>query len=330
MVSQLEIEQSNSLINDTNSPCVAVFVGGTSGIGKLIIQALVSRGTSLKVYLIGRKSSRERTQVFIEELNAINPKAQIIWTEGEVSLLAETKRICSIINARESSVDLLFLSTGYTPFGPRNETSEGLDISLSLTYYSRMLLLFHLLPLLKFSKTPRVINVRGGGMERTSVNLDDLDLRQPGNFGAISAVTHNIAMTTTILDRLARENSEVVFIHSCPGWVDTGNVRRGEPGWLLTWFIWLVLDPLIKLFSISDEVSAQRHLFQCTSGAFGGQGTPWTGGPGINTMGTTENGLFLVNYRCNSSPNAKVVGNLRKTAQQRVWDHTLQMLQPYL
>ena len=123
----------------------------------------------------------------------------------------------------------------------------------------------------------------------------------------------------------------MTFVHSWPGWVDTGNVNRGvdaNSAW--SWFVWLVLRHLITLFSFTDEESAQRHLFQCTSAAYGGRGTPWKGKPGVNTRGTQENGLFLVNYRCDCTPNAKVVRLLRDKAREMVWIHTQEVLQPYL
>ena len=96
------------------------------------------------------------------------------------------------------------------------------------------------------------------------------------------------------------------------------------------WVIWLVLEPLIAIFSFSDEKTAQRHLFQSTSAAFGGRGVPWKGKPGINTTGTSTDGLFLVNYSCDSTPNAKVISGLRETAQGKLWDHTQEVLGPYL
>src|ERR1700761_8745383 len=146
MVSIKEIRASNALINDATGPRVAVFVGGTSGIGKFTVKALVAAGTSVRIYLIGRRSSAESSRAFIEELAAINPKAEVVWTEGEISLLADSKRVCEIIKSKESRVDLLFLSAGYAPFGTRQETSEGIEIAQSLEYYSRILFIQHLLP----------------------------------------------------------------------------------------------------------------------------------------------------------------------------------------
>jgi NAD(P)-dependent dehydrogenase (short-subunit alcohol dehydrogenase family) len=334
MVSYKDIQASNALINDATAPRVAVFVGGTSGVGKLTIQALVATGASMRIYLVGRKSSEERTLVFIEGLHKINPKAEIIWTEGEVALLIETKRVCQIIKHKESHIDLLFLTTGFAPFGTRKETDEGIEISQSLVYYSRMLFIIHLLPLLEKAEAPRVVSVLGGGMEWSTIDLDDIDLKKPGNFGTVKNHMHYGAMTTTTLEKLSNDNPNVTFIHSRPGWVNTGNVQRGldpdSPNSVMAWFVWLILEPLIGLLSFRDEESGQRNLFQSTSAAFGGHGVPWKGKPGMNSLEKPENGLFLVSPKCNCTPNAKVVRSLREKVLGKVWDHTQEVLQPYL
>ena len=332
MVSYKDIQASNALINDATAPRVAVFVGGTSGIGKLTVRALVATGASVRIYLVGRKSSEERTHTFIQELHALNPKADVIWTEGEVALLAETKRICEAIKGKESRIDLLFLTTGYAPFGTRRETAEGLEIVQSLEYYARMLFILHLLPLLDAAEAPKVVSVLAGGLERAgSLDLDDLDLKKPRNFGAMKAQTQYPAMNTTTLEKLADDNPNITFIHSWPGLVNTGNVRRGlDPNSLMAWFVWLILEPLIGLFATSDEVSGQRHLFQSTSAAFGGRGVAWKGKPGINSRGEPADGLFLVNYKCDCTANAKAVLLLREKAQGKIWDHTQEVLRPYL
>lgn len=334
MVSYTEIKASNTLINDITGPRVAVFVGGTSGIGKLTIRALVAAGTSVRIYVIGRKSSQERTNVFIQELHSLNPKADIIWVEGEVSLLADTKRVCELIRAKERYIDLLFFTTGYTPFGARRETAEGLEISQTLVYYTRMLFTIHLLPLLEKAEAPRVVSVLSGGLETPWIDLDDIDLKKPGNFGMVKAKMQHCNMNTIGLDKLAHDNPHVTFVHSSPGGVNTGNVWRGlddpNSNSFMAWFVWLILEPLIGLFSFSDEESGQRHLFQCTSAAFGGRGIGWNGKAGINSLNKQEDGLFLVNYKCDCTPNTRTMSGLRKKAQERIWDHTLEILGPYL
>ncbi|CAJ2506446.1 Uu.00g005760.m01.CDS01 [Anthostomella pinea] len=338
MVSYKQIEASNALLNDATAPRVSVFVGGTSGIGQLTVRALVATGASLRIYLVGRKASEQRTRAFIQELRAVNPRADIVWTEAEVALLSDTKRVCEVIRTKEQRVDLLFLTAGYAPMGARRETEEGLEVAQSLEHYSRILFVRLLLPVLGAAAAPRVVSVLGGGLERaSSVNVDDLDLKKPGNFTFIRAQTQYVAMHTLALERLAGENPDVTFVHSWPGSVNTGNVWRGlqgqDPNSWMAWFVWLVLEPVIRLvglLSSSDEEAGPRHLFQSTSAAFGGRGVPWEGKPGVNSLGKPEDGLFLVNYKCDTTPNVKAMHVLREKALEKVWDHTQEVLRPYL
>ncbi|KAM0203379.1 hypothetical protein ACHAPA_000557 [Fusarium lateritium] len=330
MVKYKDIKASNALISEATAPRIAIFVGGTSGIGKATIEALVATETSLRIYLVGRIGSQQRSETFIQELHAINPDAEVIWVEGEVSLLAETKRVCEIIKSKEPRIDLLFLTTGYAPFTSRRETSEGLEISQSLSYYSRMLFVSHLLPLLNKAEAPRVVSVLGGGLERATIEADDIDLKKPGNFNIMKAQMQYTALNTLFLESLADENPQVTFVHSWPGWVNTGNVRRGlDSGSILSWVIWLFLEPLIAIFSYSNEESGQRHLFQSTSAAFGGRGTQCVKKAGVNSHGKQENGLFLVNYKCECTPNSKALSSLRESSQKKVMDHTKQVLKPH-
>ncbi|KAK1749661.1 hypothetical protein QBC47DRAFT_418725 [Echria macrotheca] len=332
MVSYSDILISNALIDDTTGLRIAVFVGGTSGIGRFTIKALVSTGITVKIYLLGRKSSQERTQAFIAELHAINPKAKVVWTEAEVSLLADVKRVCDIIKSKESRVDLLFLSAGYAPFGSRKETAEGHEVVQALEYYSRMLFTIRLLPLLGESPIGRVISVLGGGMETTYlIDLDDLDLKKPGNFKVYRARPQYVALNTITMDRLASENPGITFIHSSPGAVNTGNVRRGwDAGSTVGEVFSRVVEFLTWLTGFSDDESGQRYLFQSTSAAFGGRGVTWRGKAGVTTGQKSEGGLFLVNNKCDCTHNSTVVAQLREKSQQKVWDHTQAVLWPYL
>ncbi|KAF4978842.1 hypothetical protein FZEAL_4844 [Fusarium zealandicum] len=168
-------------------------------------------------------------------------------------------------------------------------------------------------------------------LERASIDLDDLDLKKPGNFGAVKAQMQYGTMNTMGLEKLASGNPNVTFVHSWPGWVDTGNVTRiSDPNSIWAWFVWLILDRVIGFFGATDDVSGQRHLFQSTSAAFAGRGVPWTGRPGVNSLEKPADGLFLVNYKCDCTPNAKVMSLLREKASDKVWDHTQQVLGPFL
>lgn len=120
MVSQSEIRTSNSRISHAHTPRVAVFVGGTAGIGKGALEALISKETPIKVYVIGR--NKEGREPFLRGLKTSNSRAEVIWLEGQVTLLAEVKRLCAEIKGRESRIDLVFMSQGFLPWNGRHGT----------------------------------------------------------------------------------------------------------------------------------------------------------------------------------------------------------------
>src|ERR1051326_3423211 len=107
------IKQNNSKIDASSVPAVAVFVGATSGIGKFTLGSLARLGFPFKAYVVGRKETKQAFSPFLEELRKANAAAELIWTEGQVSLLSDVKRICDEIKSRESKIDLLFLTAGY-------------------------------------------------------------------------------------------------------------------------------------------------------------------------------------------------------------------------
>jgi len=117
MVSISEVKASNIRISKDTAPHTAVFTGGTDGIGKATVTRLVATKLPIRVYVIGRNG--EKHKPFLDVLRKSNDKADVVWLEGQISLLAETKRLCDIIKARETSIDILFMSAGFIPSGER-------------------------------------------------------------------------------------------------------------------------------------------------------------------------------------------------------------------
>ncbi|CAI9633271.1 hypothetical protein GT037_009670 [Alternaria burnsii] len=336
MVHISQIKENNAQIDEKSAPRVAVFVGGTSGIGKLTLNAMTRLGTHFKAYVIGRQESEAAFKPFIEELHLANTNASIIWVEGQISLLSEVQRICDYIKKFESSIDLLFMTAGYVNFSGRRNTSEGLEISHALEFYSRICFTQNLLPLLRSSGRARVMSIRSGGMEGDYFfNADDLLLEAPGAFGAMASVRHMSNMNTLALERIAQmpENRNIVFMHCHPGGVRTGNLFRGfQEGSWGSWLAATFMDPVIWLMAYREEEAAERYLYQITSAAFGGKGIPLGAGvvAGKNTEGSREGSLFLVHHTCETTLNEEKLKKLRVSAQDKVWIKTQEIVGPYV
>ncbi|KAF2110244.1 hypothetical protein BDV96DRAFT_668779 [Lophiotrema nucula] len=308
MVNLSLIKQSNSRIDESSAPRVAVFVGGTAGIGMLTLAEIAGLKIGFKAYAVGRKESEQSFKNFLGELHQAHTNANVVWVEGQVSLLSEVKRVY---------------------------TREGLDVSHALTFYSRICFVENLLPLLRASESARVVSIHSGGLEsERRLNTNDLNLENPGAFGGIATQGHMGIMGTLTLERLAeaKENQSIVFIHSYPGIVRTGNLFRGwkEGSWG-SWMAAIFFDPILMLVAYSFKESAERHLYQVTSGTFGGKRGPILPGiVGRTTRGEQAGGLFLVNYKCDTVLNEKELAKLRVTAQEIVWRKAHQIISPYV
>ncbi|CAM1505943.1 Fc.00g115800.m01.CDS01 [Cosmosporella sp. VM-42] len=332
MVAINQIRNSNAQVTEETVPKVALFAGGTSGIGKATIGALAGLKLGVKVFVVGRKSAEPSMTIFLNELRSKNPKADLVWVEADISLLTEVKRVTEMVKKVENRLDLLFLTAGYAPFGGRNDTSEGIETTHALEYYGRALFIYRLLPLLRASPSPRVVSVLSGSLLSRRFIANDLNLDKPGAFGGIQTQTQMGTMNTLTLDRLAaaEENSNISFIHNWPGAVDTGNMARY---WKRSFWspipLTTLLKPLFWVIGISLEESAERHLFMSTSGIFGGKGPRIEGISATDTKGG-EGGLYLLNDKCDAKYDHDVLKELRDAAQENVWEKTMEILGPYI
>ena len=122
MTSLPTVRTSNAQLSGITLPQVAVFVGATAGIGRATLIQYVNKGYPLKAYVVGR--SEEEFKPVLRELRASNKAAELIFLEGQISLLAETKRLTDVILRREKHIDMLFLSAGFLPFTGRQGMSD--------------------------------------------------------------------------------------------------------------------------------------------------------------------------------------------------------------
>jgi hypothetical protein len=214
-----------------------------------------------------------------------------------------------------------------------SDTPEGLETTHALQYYGRILFTLLLLPLLRASSSPRVISVLAGCFLSGSIDNDDINLDKPGAFGGFASQARIGTLNTVGLDHLAAdpENASVTFMHSWPGAVNTGNMARYWKPSTFSFFPWTeFLKPLFFFMGISHEDSAEKHLYQVTSGTFGGDGPKIDGVQAVNTTGSQGHGLFLLDDKCEVSYNAKSLDKLRTNSQAAVWAKTTEILKPYL
>lgn len=120
MVTIKDVRISNANFKDSNKADgqVAVFIGGTSGIGMGTLKQFAKQANSPKIYIAGR--SKSAATPLLKELESLNPTGTYIFQETEISLLKNADEVCEEIKTKEEKVDLLFMSPAYITLGERN------------------------------------------------------------------------------------------------------------------------------------------------------------------------------------------------------------------
>src|SRR5271169_2274817 len=111
MVKLSVVRESNSAL-ETNSSIVAIFTGGTSGIGEATVKALAANAKDPKVYIIGRNEASASR--IIEKCVQSCPGGSFTFVKADLSLLKNVDVMCDEIKREQTGrLDLLFMSQGY-------------------------------------------------------------------------------------------------------------------------------------------------------------------------------------------------------------------------
>jgi hypothetical protein len=103
------------------------------------------------------------------------------------------------------------------------ETEEDLHYSMALGYYARMRFVVNLLPLLSQATSLRRVVAVLAGSKEGKIFTDDF---QAKNLSFPAVLGHVTSMITLGLEAIAKQASEVSFIHNYPGFVKTGMSRK--------------------------------------------------------------------------------------------------------
>jgi NAD(P)-dependent dehydrogenase (short-subunit alcohol dehydrogenase family) len=322
MVAISEVRAQNATLTTLPANLVAIFVGGTSGIGFFTAREFVRSTVSPNVYLIGRNAAEAGR--IIEELKSINSSSQVSFIQKDISLLKNVDEACSEIKSKEKVVNILFMTCGYLTMKGRDETAEGLDRKLAVQYYARMRFIQNLTPLLNAASQAntlsRVVAVLDpqAGLRLGGLNFSDLSLKH--NFSLKNVLLHGSAMTSLSISHLARQNPNTSYIHAYPSGVETGATRELF-GRFNGAFV-SVLGLFRRFLFVPQVESGERHLFAATAPSYAskaqGQATQVIGGDGIKGSGS-----YLLSWDGDVFPDTKNAQKLRDGGgEQEVWEHT--------
>lgn len=190
--------------------------GATSGIGLCAARALVRMGADL--VLVAR--SAERADAALRELRARAPQASISAYFGDLSSIADMKRVGTEIATAHPSIDVLINCAGAV-FGERGETADGLERTFATNHLSYFVLTNILRGNLIAAAPARVVNVSSRAHRGERLDFDDLQAKRSYHwFRAYGrSKLANILFTRESARRFAGTGVTVNCLH--PGFVKT-------------------------------------------------------------------------------------------------------------
>jgi NAD(P)-dependent dehydrogenase (short-subunit alcohol dehydrogenase family) len=296
---------------------VAMVVGGTSGIGQGIAEALARR--NFQVILCGR--SQERGDAIVESLKKLSPPPSSSQPEADKTesplhqfLPIDAFDLTSVKSVADQAVaggstklDVVVMTQsmasiqGYTP------TKDGIDQKMQLHYFSRVYLALLLAPHMNVapstgdspSSCPRIMSVLSAGVHAKYKHaMDDFELKSIYSVknAADAAGFYNDAA----LEHLSVDHPTLAFCHAAPGFVNT------NWGTELPWAAKLLLRPIQAAFGRSLHDSGEY----LTKGLLDN-----VTGPGFYLVG--EKGQILDKEK-----------SVKHTPEERdtIWEKTLRLL----
>lgn len=211
-------------------------VGGTGGLGRSISQVLASAGAIVTV--IG--------QTFRD-----SDVKNIKFIKGDLSSIENSQTLAK--NLDVSKTDIVLFTTGIFAATKREETEEGLERDMAVSYLNRLTMIRTIAPRLSkteknsFGFIPRVFIMAYPGSGQLGT-IDDLN--QEKSYGAMKAHMNTVAGNESLVYDSASKYHGVSFYGLNPGIVKT-NIRNnflGENSWKSR-----ILETIIGWFTPTPE-----------------------------------------------------------------------------
>jgi NAD(P)-dependent dehydrogenase (short-subunit alcohol dehydrogenase family) len=151
---------------------LAVVTASTSGIGFEIALALAQAGAD--VIVAGRNSSDGHEA--LAKIRPAAPQALVRFEKLDLESLASVADFASRLLKAGRPLDLLINNACALALLNRAVTADGFELHMATNFLSHFALTARLLPLLRTSKQPRVVQLTSTGRHHGEIHLDDLHL----------------------------------------------------------------------------------------------------------------------------------------------------------
>ncbi|KAK7687270.1 hypothetical protein QCA50_009775 [Cerrena zonata] len=246
---------ANSSFSPSYLP-VAIFVGGTGGIGQGTAEAF-ARHTKGNAHIIIVGRNRVAAETIISKFptpTAEGAKHEFVYCD--LTLMKNIENTTKSLLERLPRVNFLVLSTASVTKIGREETEEGIDKKLATFYYGRFKFINDMLPALRNAvardEVASVYCIAAAGRGKT-IDWDDLGLKKTYRF--VSVRQQVPRYLDIITQEFSIQNPAISFIHAWPGTVRTnlGHSIESTPLRLTFKLMMLLAYPVSMSYAQSGE-----------------------------------------------------------------------------
>ncbi|EIN08969.1 NAD(P)-binding protein [Punctularia strigosozonata HHB-11173 SS5] len=230
MPSLAQVVKLNATLAPKSTP-VALFVGGTSGIGQGTVEAFARHTHGNAHILICGRNKEAAEKIFAKFPKPTSPDAKREFVQCDVTLMKNVHSVTQDLVSRLPKLNYLVITTGIFSLNGLDETPEGIDRKLAVHYYSRWKITNELLPLLRKARDAgedaKALSVLDP-ITGAKIDWDDLGLKK--NFTLANAANYARVANDLMVQSFAEQpdNQGIVFTHSGPGAVRTSILKNSN------------------------------------------------------------------------------------------------------
>lgn len=178
-----------------------LLTGATDGLGKATAFALAKKGYELILH--GRNP--KKGEVLLAEILAETGNDNLHYYNADFAELAQIKALADTILTNHQQLNVLINNAGLGVESSRRESIDGLEMIFQVDYLATYILSQMLLPLLKVSDNPHIINVASAG--QSSIDFTDPLLEK--SWSGVQSYCQAKLCQITLAFAMAREHKDV-------------------------------------------------------------------------------------------------------------------------
>jgi NAD(P)-dependent dehydrogenase (short-subunit alcohol dehydrogenase family) len=203
---------------------VVIITGATSGLGKEAAKVLAGKGA----IVIMAVRNTKKGEAVVQEIKKDFPNATIEVRKLNLDSLKSVREFADGVSAAYQRLDVLINNAGVMAC-PFSKTEDGFEIQMGVNHLGHFALTGHLIPLLKKTKSSRIVATSSIAHRQGNINFDDFNWEDrsyvTGKAYGDSKIA-NLYFTYELARRLEDDSNAPKITAAHPGWTSTDLQRH--------------------------------------------------------------------------------------------------------